>query len=267
MLNAAFSQHKGNRLTSKRAGIMGPNPPKTQSPSLRVADVQHGWHSQHSAITTHHIGEFRGSFPKKLLASSHPVPHHSADGLVDEIVTPVQSRKVPNGFRNKGRLVPRRVGYVSVADVAVPSAGTWASKFRSEEMKKLLSLLAAGILAMSAAVTTAQPLSPTPDAMSAPVHVGGPVELFHCVKYVDTKEMAPCAKPMIVEVRDPCWKPDPCNPCCKPRCVAVQICVPETCCPPVIKCSHDGKKVRYDFGQYAVDIRTKKDYIEVDYQD
>ena len=88
------------------------------------------------------------------------------------------------------------------------------------------------------------------------------------MKYVDLKEMAPCAKPMIVEVRDPCWKPDPCNPCCKPKCVAVQICVPEcSCCPPTVKCSKDGKNVRYDFGKYAVDIRTKKGYIEVDYQD
>ena len=135
-------------------------------------------------------------------------------------------------------------------------------------MKKLLSLLGAGILAMSAAVGTAQPLAPMPEpATGAPVMAAGHVELFRCVKYVDTREMAPCAKPMIVEVRDPCWRPDPCNPCCKPKCVAVQICVPDQCCPPTIKCSHDGKKVRYDFGKYAVDIRTKKDYIEVDYQD
>ncbi len=134
-------------------------------------------------------------------------------------------------------------------------------------MKKLLSLLAAGILAMSATVSIAQPLAPVPEAVDGAHAAGGPVALFHCVKYVDTKDIAPCAKPMIVEVRDPCWRPDPCNPCCKPRCVAVQICVPESCCPPTIKCSSDGKKVRYDFGKYAVDIRTKKDHVEVDYKD
>lgn len=134
-------------------------------------------------------------------------------------------------------------------------------------MKNLLSLMVAGVLAMSAAVSDAQPPAPMPEPM-APVAAGGPVELFHCVKYVDKDEMAPCAKPMIVEVRDPCWKPDPCNPCCKPPCVKVQICVPEcSCCPPEIKCSKDGKNVRYDFGKYAVDIRGKKGYIEVDYQD
>lgn len=134
-------------------------------------------------------------------------------------------------------------------------------------MKNLLSLMVAGVLAMAAAVSVAQPPAPMPEPM-APAAAGGPVELFHCVKYVDKDEMAPCAKPMIVEVRCPCWKPDPCNPCAKPACVKVQICVPEcSCCPPEIKCSKDGKNVRYDFGKYAVDVRTKKGYIEVDYQD
>lgn len=135
-------------------------------------------------------------------------------------------------------------------------------------MKNLLSLLVAGVLAASAAVSVAQPPAPMPDPMGAPAASNGPVELFRCVKYVDVDEMAPCAKPMIVEVRDPCWKPDPCNPCCKPPCVKVQICVPEcSCCPPTIKCSKDGKNVRYDFGKYAVDVRSKKGYVEVDYQD
>ncbi len=109
---------------------MEPNPLETQSASMRDGLPGHCL----ARLSTHHIGENRRSFPKKLLASSRPVLHHSGDGLVDGTVTPVQSRKVPNGFRNKGRLVPRRVGYVSVADVAVPSAGTWASKkIRSEK--------------------------------------------------------------------------------------------------------------------------------------
>jgi hypothetical protein len=138
-------------------------------------------------------------------------------------------------------------------------------------MKKLMSLMVAGVLAMSAAVSDAQPPAPTPEPMPAPMgaaaSVGTPVALYPCVKYVDIKEMAPCAKPMIVEVRDPCWRPDPCNPCCKAPCVLVQICVPQCSCPPTVKCSKDGKNVRYDFGKYAVDIRGKKGYIEVDYQD
>ena len=91
------------------------------------------------------------------------------------------------------------------------------------------------------------------------------VDLFHCVKYRDVDNIPCCGKPMVVEVRDPCWKPDPCNPCCKPACVKVKICVADACCPPEIKCSKDGKHVRVVSGKYAVDVRTKKDHVEVDY--
>ncbi|MFM9964833.1 MAG: hypothetical protein ACKV2Q_26810 [Planctomycetaceae bacterium] len=135
-------------------------------------------------------------------------------------------------------------------------------------MKKLLSLMVAGVLAMSAAVSEAkQPPSPTPEPMHEHAHVvaGGSVGLYHCVKYKDLDNVACCAKPMIVSVTDPCWKPDPCNPCCKPPCVMVQICVPDQCCPPKVKCSKDGRQVSYDFGKYAVEVRSKKGYVEVDY--
>lgn len=134
-------------------------------------------------------------------------------------------------------------------------------------MKNLLSLLVAGVLATSAAVSGAQPPAPMPEPMAAPAAAGGPVALFPCVKVKDRCNIACCAKPMIVEVRDPCWCPDPCNPCCKPPCVKVEVCVPDQCCPPEITCSKDGKCVRYDFGKYAVDIRSKKGYVEVDYDD
>ena len=132
----------------------------------------------------------------------------------------------------------------------------------------LLSLLAAGVLAMSAAVGVAQPLAPMPESVGGmPVMAAGHVELYHCVKYKHLDDVACCAKPMIVEVTDPCWKPDPCNPCCKPPCVKVQICVPDQCCPPKVKCSKDGKHVDYDFGKYSVCIRAKKGYVEVNYDD
>ena len=135
-------------------------------------------------------------------------------------------------------------------------------------MKKMLSLLAAGVVAVSAAVSEAQPPAPMPDPVAgAPAVASGPVDLYKCVKYKHVDEMACCAKPMVVEVRDPCWRPDPCNPCCKPACVKVQICVPDHCCPPTIKCSKDGKHVHYDFGKYDVCIRTRKDHVEVTYQD
>ncbi len=137
-------------------------------------------------------------------------------------------------------------------------------------MKKLLSLLVVGALAASTALAAQPPPAPMPDPVSdAPAMAvpGAPEDLYQCVKYVDEHEMACNTKPIVVQVQDPCWKPDPCKCGEKPRCVNVQICVPESCCPPIIKCSKDGKKVRYDYGRYAVDIRVKKDSIEVDYQD
>ena len=99
----------------------------------------------------------------------------------------------------------------------------------------------------------------------APVPEMGSGHLFHCVKVKDAHHIAPCAVPKIVEIVDPCWKPDPCNPCCKAPCVRVQICVPDQCCPPTVKCSKDGKHTKWDFGKYAVEVRSKKGYVEVDY--
>lgn len=152
-------------------------------------------------------------------------------------------------------------------------------------MKKSLCLLAAAAVMVSASVASAagpslygQPVylqdapplpagphaSPDPVA-SAPVY-SAPVELFHCVKYKDHDEMAPCAVPCIIKIKDPCACNDPCN-CCGPKCVNVKICVPPCGCPPRVKSNRDGTRVRYDYGEYAVDVRVKKGYIEVDYQD
>ncbi len=133
-------------------------------------------------------------------------------------------------------------------------------------MKKLLSLMVAGVLAMSAAVSDAkQPPAPTPEPMPAHAAHGDAGGLYPCVKYKDLDHVACCAKPIVVEIVDPCWKPDPCNPCCKPPCVKVQICVPDQCCPPKETCSKDGKHKTWDFGKYAVEVRSKKGYVEVDY--
>lgn len=101
----------------------------------------------------------------------------------------------------------------------------------------------------------------TPDPLS-----GGAVPLFHAVRYKDLDEMAPCAVPMIIQVPDPCACQDPCN-CCAPQCVAIQICVPPCGCEPRIKSNRRGNRIEYCFGEYAVDVRVKRGYIEVDYQD
>jgi hypothetical protein len=91
-----------------------------------------------------------------------------------------------------------------------------------------------------------------------------PISLYCNVKYKDLNEMAPCATPLIIEVKDPCACHDACG-CCTPPCVHVKICVPCGC--PVITCSKNGDRIRYDYGKYAVDVRVKKGFIEVDYQD
>ena len=101
----------------------------------------------------------------------------------------------------------------------------------------------------------------TPDPLA-----GGAVPLFHAVRYKDLDEMAPCAVPMIIQVPDPCACHDPCN-CCAPQCVSIQICVPPCGCAPRIKSNRRGDRIEYCFGEYSVDVRVKRGYIEVDYQD
>ena len=68
------------------------------------------------------------------------------------------------------------------------------------------------------------------------------IKLYECVKYEDLDHIACCAETKIIKVLDPCWKPDPCACCQKPKCVYVKICVPKKvechhhaapCCKPV----------------------------------
>jgi hypothetical protein len=118
-------------------------------------------------------------------------------------------------------------------------------------------------------VQDAQPIAPMPEPGMAPQPANGAaVPLFHCVKYKDEKNIAPCAVPMVVTVKDPCPQCcDPCN-CCAPKCVAVQICVPPcTCCPPKVTCKNGGEYVKYDFGKYRVEITSRKGVVTVDYDD
>jgi hypothetical protein len=131
-------------------------------------------------------------------------------------------------------------------------------------MKSLLCVIAVG--ALMAAPTNAQvPPAPGGDAAAAEG-----VVLFDCVCYKDLKNIHPCAVPRIVMVPDPCACNDPCS-CCEPKCVAIQICVPPTdeCCGPEEKhiCKNGGKKQKYCFGKYAVEITVKKGVVVVDYDD
>ncbi|MCH2212683.1 MAG: hypothetical protein MK110_15375 [Fuerstiella sp.] len=101
-----------------------------------------------------------------------------------------------------------------------------------------------------------------------PEPADGDVELFQCVKYKDHDEIAPCAVPKIIQVPDPCACKDACDccQCCEPKCVSIRICVPPCGCEQV-KVSKNGTRIKYDYGEYEVDVRVKDGYIEVDYQD
>lgn len=78
---------------------------------------------------------------------------------------------------------------------------------------------------------------PAPDGHkheAAPAAAAGKaITLYDCVKYEDLDHVACCAETKIIKVLDPCWKPDPCACCQKPRCVYVKICVPKT-----VECHH-----------------------------
>jgi hypothetical protein len=106
-----------------------------------------------------------------------------------------------------------------------------------------------------AAVTSASaaeyraPLFPAPLALGFDHHEEAKlapkaetIQLYDCVKYEDLDHVACCAEIKIIKVLDPCWKPDPCACCQKPKCVYVKICVPKKvechhhaapCCKPV----------------------------------
>lgn len=144
-----------------------------------------------------------------------------------------------------------------------------------------------------------QDAPPAPEG-EAPKPVAEAVEaitLYDCVKYEDLDHIAPCAEVKIVKVLDPCWRPDPCACCQKPKYVYVKICVPKkvvcckpappSCCAPAPKpccskchacgCDHKREKVtcrdkgaytKYDYGKYRVEIRVKKNgWVVVDYDD
>ncbi len=86
--------------------------------------------------------------------------------------------------------------------------------------------------------------------------------LFTRVKYTDLHEKAPGAVSKIITVKNPCRDLG----CCEPETVCIEICVPPCGCE-TVKCRLFGNRIRYDYGKYAVDVRIKRDYIQVDYQD
>jgi hypothetical protein len=103
------------------------------------------------------------------------------------------------------------------------------------------------------------PLYPVPAQSST--STAQPLELFSDVRYHGSRNIAPCAVPCIVQIPDPCNK----DKCCK-TCVNVQICVPP-CDPKSVCVTRDGNKIRYDFGKYAVVVKTVGKHVVVNYWD
>lgn len=112
----------------------------------------------------------------------------------------------------------------------------------------------------------ALPPNPVPEVQyNGPVAqlpvVTTPIELFQCVKYRDSRKIAPCAVPIVVAVPNPCVPADRCS---TRACVYVEICVPNCGCPTVCV-TRNGNKTRYDYGKYAIDIVCRNGKIIVDY--
>jgi hypothetical protein len=105
---------------------------------------------------------------------------------------------------------------------------------------------------------------PVPTSMQ-PVPFQEAAPLFTKVKVRDPRRIACNSVPMVVTVKDPCACKDVCNTC-GPKCVNVLVCVPGcTECPPKVTCKRDGAFVRYDFGKYRVEVRSRKGFVEIDY--
>ncbi len=141
-------------------------------------------------------------------------------------------------------------------------------------MKSIAKLCSACVILLTGASQAGQELIPVPEipyggsgvVMGEPMIFVDPAAytgtLFTRVKYKDLDEMAPCAVTKIITVKDPCGD----DGCCGPQCVCIQICVPACACEEVSS-RRDGDRIRYDYGEFAVDVRIKRGYIEVDYQD
>jgi len=144
---------------------------------------------------------------------------------------------------------------------------------------KSLAKLCSVYVVLLAGVAQAQELLPIPDMQIPAIpHENSGVEtgeqvifvdpvvytgtLFTRVKYTDVHEMSPCAAPKIITVKNPCAG----DGCCEPQTVCIEICVP-TCGCEEVTCRRFGNRIRYDYGKYAVDVRIKRGYIQVDYQD
>ncbi|MGQ0633527.1 MAG: hypothetical protein ACT4QC_02860 [Planctomycetaceae bacterium] len=167
------------------------------------------------------------------------------------------------------------VGAVALTASAASAGSRPMFKLFPKNKFKLASYADPGAPTLGAPALEPTPMPSTPSSPATngavpgaqPVPVGEPIELYHCVRYKDECNKAPCAVPMIVTVKDPCAACDPCNACAT-KCVAVQICVPPCSeCPPQVCCRRGGEYVCYDYGKYRVEVTSRNGVVTVDYDD
>ncbi len=101
-----------------------------------------------------------------------------------------------------------------------------------------------------------------PHGHAMPVYPGGHVAYqAPRIRIKDPDHIHPCAVHKTIMV------PNPCSDCCN-RCdmVPVTICVPPCACEDY-KCKRDGCYQKFDYGKFEVEVRVKRGYVEVDYDD
>lgn len=91
------------------------------------------------------------------------------------------------------------------------------------------------------------------------------VPLFTRVRVKDRDNIHPRSVDLVIAVKDPNTCERSCT-CCEKRSVFVPICVPP-CSPERIKVSRDGSRIELDYGDYEVDISSRRGLVTVDYDD
>ena len=97
-----------------------------------------------------------------------------------------------------------------------------------------------------------------------PVLEAPAVELFKRVKYVGLRKKAPNAVSKLIVIKNPLRGHKKRIDCCQDECVAIEICVPPCKCE-IVREKKNGNKIRYNYGEFGVEVRIKKDHVVVAY--
>jgi hypothetical protein len=129
----------------------------------------------------------------------------------------------------------------------------------------LLSAVAAGLLAREPARFLGPAHGPAHAYPPYGSFVSGEVPLYPRVRAKDCDDIAPGAVPVVIAIRDPNICRKPCR-CCPPTCVFVQVFVP-ACPPRKVEVDDHGAKLDLDYGEYEIEIESRKGVITVEYDD